>query len=338
MLLYSCAKNDKITQWAEQDPLLRSRLRLNHVNIDTIPRQVVIAQEMVYYTQAGDIRKLNYLLAHGANVSARVGPWDMLEYAVSSGHLKIVKLFLSKGADINSRDPEGDTPLMLAKSFRIFKFLIHHGAGINVKGDNGNTAAMKAAPEEAKYLLVHGANINAHNDKGETLLMKALAKGHSSFAKYLILHGANIHVKDKNGRTPLMYAVRADIPEMELFLIQRGANPNAEDKDGKTVLMHAVLNNNVGSVKFLLNHGASVNALDKQGDTPLIDAVEKPSKRLIQSDLIGNSPKDFAIYRHQMIKLLLAHGANRYAKNKKGETALSTAVKNGFIKSAKLLK
>jgi ankyrin repeat protein len=336
-LLYSCAKNDKTIQWAEQDPLLRSRLRLNHVNINKIPKQVIIDQEMVYYTQAGDRKKVSYLLSHGGSANAAVGTWNILEYAVSSEHLKIVRLFLKKGADINAGDAEGETPLMLAKSMTILKFLIRRGAKVNLRDDSGNTAAMHLKPEEAKYLLAHGASMNVENKKGQSLLMVALKKNHSSFAKYLILHGAKTHTKDQFGRTPLMYAVRADMPDVELLLLQHGANPNAKDKIGRTVLMHAVLNNNVSSVKFLLNHGANVNAADHLGNTALMDAVSKPSDKLLQSDLTGGSSKDFAIYRHQMIKILIFHRANLYMKNKKEETALSIARKNGFIHSANLI-
>ena len=54
--------------------------------------------------------------------------------------IKMVELLLSKGADVNSRTDQGDTPLHCARNrLRICKILIQHGAEINAINDKGKT-------------------------------------------------------------------------------------------------------------------------------------------------------------------------------------------------------
>lgn len=66
-----------------------------------------------------------------------------LHCAVQWGHGEMVKMFLSKGADIGAKNGFGQRPLHYACVFRhgeIVKMLLGHGADINARDDQGHTA------------------------------------------------------------------------------------------------------------------------------------------------------------------------------------------------------
>jgi hypothetical protein len=63
------------------------------------------------------------------------------------GDIKSVRKFIEKGVDVNSKDANGNTPLMLASShnhYLIVKELLENGAKVNEKNNNGETALMLA--------------------------------------------------------------------------------------------------------------------------------------------------------------------------------------------------
>ena len=69
--------------------------------------------------------------------------WTPLRVSCNYGRLEVVKFLVEKGADIEIKDLDGNTPLILASSnnrSQIFKFLVEFGnANIEVKNDEGIT-------------------------------------------------------------------------------------------------------------------------------------------------------------------------------------------------------
>ncbi|MCL4361041.1 ankyrin repeat domain-containing protein [Candidatus Dependentiae bacterium] len=144
------------------------------------------------------------------------------EYFIKAPHLFsgkatpvliIAKLLFRAGADLEARDDQGLTSLLMASQYGnvdILKFLIQVGADIQAKDLDGYTALMFAifAPpsdrdEAIKLLVDKGVNINAKNKDGNTALMLASEGCFINIVKLLITSGADINIKNNKNDTAL---------------------------------------------------------------------------------------------------------------------------------------
>ena len=80
----------------------------------------------------GNIEIINQHLSFGADINTKdAGGWSPLHWAVGEGHEKIIKLLLAKKADVNAIDQTGKTPLdyaLLNKKKETAELLRVHGA------------------------------------------------------------------------------------------------------------------------------------------------------------------------------------------------------------------
>ena len=79
-----------------------------------------------------------YLESQSLDVNAK----DEFEYtalhaAVSYSQIDIIRFLISKGADVNIRDGDMDTPLHVVESEEIARLLIEHGADPKLRNDQG---------------------------------------------------------------------------------------------------------------------------------------------------------------------------------------------------------
>ena len=108
------------------------------------------------------------------------------------GTLQEIQAAISKGADMNAKDGQGMTALMLAakdNSIAVVSALLKAGADVNAKDLNGGTALIWAAYQNTNQvvsaLLKAGADINAKNNQGQTALMIADLYGNKGALKVL---------------------------------------------------------------------------------------------------------------------------------------------------------
>ena len=95
------------------------------------------------------------------------------------------------------------------------KELVESGADVNVKNRDGETALMIATFKKhldiVKYLVEKGADMNVQDINKETALMFAISKNHIDIVKYLVEKGADVNVKNNMGKTACDQAKSAEL-------------------------------------------------------------------------------------------------------------------------------
>jgi ankyrin repeat protein len=153
-----------------------------------------------------------------------------LEFAVRNGNREMVQVLLWAKADVNARDKDGQTVLMMLSekvTSEIVWDLINAGAKINLRDNDGDSALIAVAElnnlDALKALLDAGAKVNGSNNDGQTALMKAASNGLVNNVRALILAGADVNARDKEGRTALMCALNNHESAVARLLKAQGA-------------------------------------------------------------------------------------------------------------------
>jgi uncharacterized protein len=123
---------------------------------------------------SGKFVMVNFLLLNGANIEAvdfngntvlglMCGNTYLLD-SVAMVDLQMIRLLVSKGAKLESRDDQGTTPLMSASwagNDDIVKFLLSKGANVAAKDNEGRSslywARLRNHPSTVRILLEKGA-------------------------------------------------------------------------------------------------------------------------------------------------------------------------------------
>ncbi|MEZ0224095.1 MAG: ankyrin repeat domain-containing protein [Alphaproteobacteria bacterium] len=259
----------------------------------------------------------------------------------------IAWLLLEHGADIETRNAFGDTPLLAACRENLF--------------------------EMAKMLVYRGAEINVRDIQGQTPLMAAARLGNLGFAQDLIAKGAILDIPsstgatayslaEQHGRTEIAALLKPKSPSPEEFgaaLVNEVYNTGANVDSVRTILnsqpnlkphqqaldkalFGAVANGKTAIAELLLGSGANIEARNHFGSTPLLAATREnfvaTASMLISKgadidalDINGQTPLMMAAYCRSIgvVRALLARGANAVIQAPFGATALSAAERSG---------
>ena len=91
-------------------------------------------------TLIGDINNVEKALNYGANINAQDDiDFTPIHYSARLGHYEAVKLLLEKGARIDIKDTIGELPIHKIENLKVTQILIEKGADINAKNNQLQT-------------------------------------------------------------------------------------------------------------------------------------------------------------------------------------------------------
>jgi ankyrin repeat protein len=190
---------------------------------------------------------------------------------------------VERGADVNTRDMDQQTPLHLASSsqrLEIVRTLLNLGANVNAENTKSQTPLhqLLEGPHISEdgvrvvQLLVECGNTQDYNQ--ETLLHVASYCHQLELVRASLNHGAGVNTKDHWGRTPLHQVFldpskhcRGDYVILEL-LLKQGADVNIQDEFYETPLHLASRLGLFEGPWILLEHSADLSVKNEEGKTP----------------------------------------------------------------------
>ncbi|XP_074600327.1 multiple ankyrin repeats single KH domain isoform X2 [Brevipalpus obovatus] len=306
---------------------------------------------------AGHVHIVKLLLSHQANVNAQTPQGNTpLMYACAGGHVEVVKLLIEHGANVEDHNVNGHTPLMEAASaghVAVAKILVVNGASINSHSDEFKESALtlacyKGHLEMVRFLLEAGADQEHKTEEMHTALMEASMDGHVEVARLLLDSGAQVNMPADSFESPLTLAACGGHVELVMLLLERGANIEEVNDEGYTPLMEAAREGQEEVVALLLSQGADINAqTEETQETALtlaccsnsLEVAEYLIKAGADIEAGANTPlMEAAQEGHiELVRHLIAAGANVNAVTTSGETALMYACENGHTNVAETL-
>lgn len=175
------------------------------------PDPVVFTNSM----ELGDVRQAETWLDAGMPpdyMGSRIGSGLMI--GAWEGKIELMRLFISRGADINKLNANGESAIALAAwrgQLDAVKWLLERGARINAAPRQWSAlhyAVFAGHAEVANYLIDQGADINAQTTNGSSVLMMAVYEGHQDLARKLIEKGVDRTPKNDWGDGALEWAMR----------------------------------------------------------------------------------------------------------------------------------
>ena len=267
-----------------------------------------------YAACAGNIKTIQCLIKHGADVMARcTGGLIPLHRSTVVGNKEVVQCLIEHGADVMARDTQDRTPLHIAAIYKrkeVIQCLIKHGADVMARDKEGTYPWMNACYCEKEYCeimaeMLDGVDLKQKLHKGMSLLHPSCVSGSICSARYLLQNGADVNCTDENNLTPLfVMCMNQDVSRiLNSGLAQEGEEVYHSHRIEKMV---KDVSRRRQFMKLLLDSGADVNHRDKNGHTLLMK---------------------IKIYKQRDIReFLIEHCADLNAVGMDGLTVLWTAI------------
>nr|UPO70950.1 sTRP5 [Mesobuthus martensii] len=185
-----------------------------------------------------------------------------LHVAAENGYADVLKILLENGADIHSKNEDGETAMHLAAK-------------------SGHRNIVKLLLETSKSI------VNAEDEEKNTPLHVAALKGHQRVVKDLIVAGANVESRNCNLWTALDCAAYGGWLKTALILLKAGSPIDPLDKAKTTPLHLAASRGHAKVVEMLLHFGAKIGQLDAEHNNCL-DIAIRTNQREVALKIINN--------------------------------------------------
>lgn len=165
-----------------------------------------------------------------ALIAARDGLGETaLHYLSVENQIEGVQVLVANGAEINTLNDVGGTPLSEAASLGyvdLVKYLLSTGAQLHIEGQHAPTlheAVRSGNHEMVKAILEAGADVNEIASLDETALHVAAEEdGNVEIVQLLVAAGANLYAKRIFDETPLAVARRVGAEKVVKMLVRLG--------------------------------------------------------------------------------------------------------------------
>lgn len=218
-------------------------------------------------TEAGDLARVQDLLARGADVNAKNSSYESAYLiSTSEGHLELLRLFLAQGADVSALDSYDGTGLIRAAE-RGHHLVVGELLRAGVSRDHVNNIGYQAIHEAVWFgdetpsglatvlvLVAGGVQLDRPSEtEGLTPLQMAQKKGYAVQAA--ILQAAQ-QPATADPVTALLTAAWAGDAAAVAAALRAGADIGAQDSRGRTALGRATANGHALVVELLTALGA----------------------------------------------------------------------------------
>jgi len=190
--------------------------------------------------------------------------------AAEAGDLVAMRSAIGAGANVDTRDATGRTPLLVATQARqteVFRALLEAGADVDLQDDRLDNPFLYAGAEGILDILrlanETGADPAITNRYGGIALIPASERGHVETVRYL-LEETDVDVDHVNrlGWTALLEAILLSDggprhQAIVAMLIDAGADVDLADKDGVRPLAHARARGQLETAALLVAAGAT---------------------------------------------------------------------------------
>ncbi len=329
----------------------------------------------LYYCSLLDLEKLASKLLEQDNQVNEAGGYygTPLQAAVFEGHIEMVKLLLSYGADVNLESGRYGFPIVAvaAKSpnigcEEILQLLLNSGAKVSssdhpIRNVALHYAAMTGALGVAQRLIETAKEVNTKdtsssttfnpaNDMGWTPFHGAAQAGDVEIIKLFVESGVELELKENRGWTALFTAAAYGNVDAVRYLKEEDADPYVVDEHGWTTLHAAAESGSVPTAEYLSSIGLGINRLNGQESTALHGAALAGHLQMAEYLITKGATVDVANENgwtamhaaawnghDTVMNLLLDKGANVEQEDKKAWRPLHLAAQRGHVNSVTLL-
>lgn len=188
-------------------------------------------------------------------------------------------------------------------------------------------------------------------------LIQAAERGDAALVEQLLREGADLNGRDARGRTPIMAATHGNRPAIVKILIQAGADINLQDEIKDNPFLYAGAEGLLDVLKLLIDARADTRITNRFGGTALIPAAERGHVEVVQELLTRTDVKidhvnnlgwtalleavilgDGGPRRTEVVRLLIAAGANVNIADGRGVSPLAHARQRGYTQMIALLE
>lgn len=190
----------------------------------------------------------------------------------------------------------------------------------------------------------------------ETDLHKAAAANDTARVESLLKDGARVDARDGSERTALLVATHADAVDAARVLIAAGADVNAKDNIQDSPYLYAAAEGRLEILRLTLKAGADLKSVNRYGGTGLIPASHHGHPAIVRELLTTRIDidhvnrlgwtalletiilSDGGPTHTEILKLLVAAGADVNLADRDGVTPLAHAEQRGYGEMTRMLK